>query len=110
MMDKYEYGHPFYYFKPDPSDFQEEDFIEMLLELFQDGHCFLNGLRNTPAHPDSYMTVLDYNNVAKSFKIIQEEYSLSKEIWVEFANFWIDHINKQMTTWLLGKEILRLIK
>ncbi len=78
LEEKYPYGHPFWMHKPEIEEFNG-DYSLVLLDLFQDGHCFLNGLRNTPCHCDSYMTVLDYDAVDKTFKIVQDEYSLPKE-------------------------------
>ncbi len=87
----------------------EGDFSLLLLDLFQDGHCFLNGFRNTPCHPDSYMTVLDYSAVDKTFKIIQDEYNLPKEKWLAFCDFWVNHTNKQPITCLLGLYLKRKV-
>lgn len=106
LEEKYPYGHPFWLGKPQIEDF-EGDFSLLLLDLFQDGHCFLNGFQNAPCHPDSYMTILDYAAVDKAFKIIQDEYNLPKEKWLAFCDFWVDHINKQPITCLLGLHIRR---
>ena len=105
---KYEYGHPFWLLKPELSDFDGDCYL-LLLDLFSNGNCFLNGLRNTPCHPDSYLTVLDYDAVDKSFKIIQDEFSLPKEKWIAFADYLINHINKQPVTYLLGMHIKHII-
>lgn len=95
-------------YKTQIEDF-EGDFSLLLLDLFQDGHCFLNGFRNTPCHPDSYMTVLDYSAVDKTFKIIQDEYNLPKEKWLAFCDFWVNHTNKQPITCLLGLYLKRKV-
>lgn len=106
MEEKYPYGHPFWLWKPEIEDFDGE-FSLLLLDLFQNGHCFLNGFRNTPCHPDSYMTVLDYSAVDKTLKIIQDEYNLPKEKWLAFCDFWVNHTNKQPITCLLGLHVKR---
>lgn len=106
LEEKYPYGHPFWVHKPEVEEF-DGDYPLALLDLFQGGHCFLNGIRNTPCHPDSYMTVLDYDAVDKTFKIIQDEYSLPKEKWLSFCDFWVNHTNKQPITCLLGLHIRR---
>lgn len=108
-LTNYPYGHPFWVLKPELSDFGG-DYPLLLLDLFSNGHCFLNGIRNTPCHCDSYLTVLDYDAVDKTFKIIQDEFSLPKEKWLYFADYFIDHINKQPITCLLGLHIKRLIE
>jgi len=110
MQDEYPIGHPFWLYKPERSEFDGSDSPLFLLDLFNAGHCFLNGFRNTPCHPDSYMTVLNYDAVDKTFKIIQDEYSLPKEKWLAFCDFWLNHTNKQPITCLLGLHIRRKFK
>lgn len=107
IKDEYPYGHPFWLGKPPVEDFDDGDNSLLLLDLFQGGHCFLNGIKNTPCHPDSYMTVLDYDAVDKTFKIIQDEYSLPKEKWIGFCDFWLNHTNRQPITCLLGLHLRR---
>lgn len=107
IKDEYPYGHPFWLCKPSVEEFNDGDNSLLLLDLFQNGHCFLNGIRNTPCHPDSYMTVLDYDAVDKTFKIIQDEYSLPKEKWIGFCDFWLNHTNRQPITCLLGLHLRR---
>lgn len=104
--NEYPFGHPFWLWKPTKAEILSELSLS-LLDLFNAGHCFLNGFRNTPCHPDSYMTVLDYAAVNKTFNIIQQEYSLSKDQWLEFCDFWENHTNKQPITCLLVMEIRR---
>ncbi len=108
-MQDYPYGHPFWLIKPEKEEFLNQD-CYFTLGSFQDGHCFLNGFKQTPCHPDSYMTILEYSNVEKTFKILQDEYSFDKNFWIEFADCWINHTNKQPITCLLGFEIKRLIE
>lgn len=105
----YPYGHPFWLWKPSVEDFVGDCSL-VLIDLFQSGHCFLNGFRNTPCHPDSYMTVLDYDAADKTFQIIQDEFSLPRETWIAFCDYWIDHINSQPITNLLGRHIKRKVE
>lgn len=102
----YPYGHPFWPNKPTIEEFGGDSPL-LLLDMFQGGHCFLNGIKNIPCHPDSYMTVLDYDAVDRAFKIIQHEFSLPKEKWIAFCDYWINHINKQPITCLLGLYLRR---
>ena len=106
LEEKYPYGHPFWMHKPEIEEF-DGDYPLVLIDLFQDGHCFLNGIKNTPCHSDSYMTVLDYDAVDKTLKIIQDEYSLPKEKWLDFCDFWVNHTNRQPITCLLGLHLRR---
>lgn len=80
-----------------------------LIELFQNGHAFVNGLRGTPAHPDSYMTVLDYERARAVFDIINEEYRLEDSVWLNFADYFINDPNRQPITVLLASYIQRLL-
>lgn len=103
---EYPYGHPFWLGKPP----REEVFIDSgylgLLELFQSGHVFLNGLRGTPAHPDSYMTVIDFNRFDAVFALLTQEYAISPDEWIAFANIHINHSSPQPVTTLMGRLIL----
>ena len=106
---EYPYGHPFWLCKPSIQDFSGDSAL-LLLDLFQGGHCFLNGIKRTPCHPDSYMTILDYEAVDRTYQIIQTEFSLAKEIWIAFCDYWINHTNVQPITYLLGMHLKRKIE
>lgn len=107
VKDEFPYGHPFWLGKPSIEEFGDSDNTLLLLDLFQGGHCFLNGIKRTPCHCDSYMTVLDYDAVDRTFKIIQDEFSLPKEKWIAFCDFWLNHANRQPITYLLGMHLKR---
>ena len=107
-MENYPIGHPFWLYVPEKGEL-ENDPENALMDLFNVGHCFLNDFRRTPCHPDSYMTILDYEAADKVFDIIQAEFSLSKETWLEFCDFWEYHINKQPITCMLAMHVRRKI-
>lgn len=109
MKTEYPYGHPFWFGKAAKEEYLHGNGPLMLIDDFQAGHCFINGIKKTPCHSDSYMTILDYAAADKVFDILQAEYSFSKEIWQNFCSFWINHINKQPMTCLLGYHIQRKI-
>lgn len=104
---KYPHGHPFWLHKPDAAELAKEP--EELLGLFESGHVFVNGIRGTPAHPDSYMTVLDYQRAGETFRIINEEFHLGADVWLNFADYFINHLNRQPATVLLGWHIKDLL-
>ena len=108
MSNKYPYGHPFWLEKPT----REELFSTWpwgLLDVIQYGHVFLSGIKGTPCHCDSYMTVFDYAAFDKVFDILNAEYNITKEEWISFADFWVNHINRQPMTCIMGLTIKRKI-
>ena len=104
---EYPYGHPFWVHKPELGELTSDPWA--LISLFGNGHAFVNGIRGTPAHPDSYMTVLDYERAHAVFDIINEEYRLEADVWVNFANYFINDPNRQPITVLLARYIKRLL-
>lgn len=104
MIDEYPSGHPFWLGKPERHELVEDDHLGML-DAFQHGHCFVNGIRNTPCHPDSYFTVLVYEAVDRVMEILNEEFNITPEEWTKFADYWINHTNRQPVTCMLGYHI-----
>ncbi len=100
----YPHGHPFWLGKP-----TREELFEAwpfgLLDAFQSGHCFVNGIRETSCHPDSYMTVLKYDRVDAVMDILNTEFAITQAEWIAFADYWIDHINRQPITCIMGYHI-----
>lgn len=106
-VEDYPYGHPFWIHIPERAHIVADPWA--MLDLFQSGHAFVNGINGRSAHPDSYMTVLDYDKARSVFDIINAEYSIENSEWVEFADYFINHVNRQPITTLLGMHIKRLL-
>ena len=105
----YPYGHPFWLGKPTREELIDDSYLG-LLDAIQSGHVFLNGIKGTPCHCDSYMTIFDYNAFDKVFEILNTEFNITKEEWSAFADYWINHINAQPMTKIMGLTIKRKIE
>lgn len=108
ISNSYPYGHPFWLGKPTREELFEEWPLG-LLDAFQGGHCFVNGFGGDErsCNPDSYGTVLKYERVGAVMDLLTAEFGITPEEWTRFADFWIDHTNRQPITMLLGYEIRR---
>lgn len=62
-------------------------FNNQILEVegsLQDAHVFINGLRRTPAHQDSYMTIIDESKL----KFWLSSHTFSDELLFECIEYW----------------------
>lgn len=99
----YPYGHPFWLGKPTREELFEA-YPWGLLKAFKNGLCFLN-MRGESCHPDSYGTTLSYNAADKVIDLLTAEFAVTQAEWIAFADYWIDHINRQPITVCLGYHI-----
>jgi len=75
-------------------------------DYLQSKDCFLNGITGKPAHSDSYMTVLDYNNLDG---VLQDNpYSLDD--WKKAIDYWLTNENMQPPLILAAKAAQRYFK
>ena len=78
-------------------------------DMFQGGHVFKNGIKGTPCHSDSYMTLVDYANLEATINILNGEYHLTKEEWFPHVERWITNLNSQPPFMLVAFEICRKV-
>ena len=75
-------------------------------DYLQSKNVFLNGITNKPAHSDSYMTIVDYNNLDE---VLQDNpYNLSS--WKEAIEYWLTNENMQPPLKLVAKAAQRYFK
>jgi hypothetical protein len=74
-------------------------------DLFKNNNVFINALRGTPAHSDSYMTIIDFEAFEKSFKEIKDKFT--KEEWLDASAYWINKNYLSSVIGLLGRLIKR---
>lgn len=81
--------------------------IRLVIEDYlQSKNVFLNGLNDKPAHMDSYMTVIDYENLKKAL----EESKFTKEQWESCIPEWEHYGYLSPMSALLGKIIKRYLE
>lgn len=75
-------------------------------DYLQGKEVFLNGISGKPAHSDSYMTVLDYNNLDG----VLQNNPFSLESWKEAIDYWLTNENMQPPLKLAAKAAQRYFK
>jgi len=86
----------------------EPDVLYGIEDFLQHNQVFLNGLRNTPCHMDSYMTVVDYKAVDKALKLLHDTYAPTKEDWQVLVDAWDTQPNTQIPAKLVATEVRHL--
>ena len=74
-----------------------------LEDSLQEAHIFLNGIRGTPCHSDSYMTVVDFVALDKWMA----EQKFEREALEFCVNYWLTNENMQPPLRLVAMTIQR---
>jgi len=82
---------------------------EAIEGFLQHNEVFKNGIRNTPCHMDSYMTIVDFNALDTALDILIEEYNPSEKEWNNIVNAWLSNPNNQPPAKLIALYINRKI-
>jgi len=80
---------------------------EAIESFLQHNEVFKNGIRNTPCHMDSYMTVVDFNALDTALDILITEYNPSEKEWNNIVNSWLNNSNNQPPAKLIASYINR---
>jgi hypothetical protein len=64
-------------------------------DFLQHNAVFVNGIRNTPCHMDSYMTCVVYARLDRCLEILEKQYAPTKEQWKRLTNHWLCNANTQ---------------
>jgi hypothetical protein len=56
-------------------------------QLFQDAGVFRNGMNDRPSHMYSYMTVIDFQILDKTFSEIKDKFT--REEWLDACEYWL---------------------
>ena len=76
-----------------------------LEDFLQHNGVFVNGLRGTTCHMDSYMTIVKYDRLDKCVALLVEQYEPSKEQWQRLTDHWLRNANSQPPVRIVGIEI-----
>lgn len=71
-----------------PSTSGMEDFL-------QHNGVFLNALRGTPCHQDSYMTMVSYGRLEACLALLKETFAPTLEEWKVLTDEWLGNPNMQ---------------
>ena len=74
-------------------------------DFLQHNGVFVNGIKGTPCHMDSYMTVVDFARLDKCIALLVEHYEPSKEQWKRLTDHWLTNYNSQPPARIVGIEI-----
>jgi len=73
-----------------------------LESFFQHNGVFINGVRGTPCHMDSYMTCVDFGALDRCLALLDEQYEPAAEDWSAAVNMWVNGINMQPPSRIVG--------
>lgn len=86
----------------DKLEFDFDNWMEVEDSL-QESHVFLNGIRGTPCHSDSYMTVVSFDALWEWYKT----QTFSKELLQSCVNYWSTNPNMQPPLRMVAKFLER---
>ena len=52
--------------------------FDEMISIFEKEECFINGISERPCHPESYMTILDYNKFYSTMDKIYKDHNWDK--------------------------------
>ncbi len=118
-VDLADYDHPFWGLQEDNGSFPAKTYLfrkegggcsYALEDFFQHNGVFINGLRGTKAHSDSYMTIVCYEQLFQCLDILDKEYKPSAKDWLPAYKYWSQNSNMQPPLRLVAWEIKRRYK
>lgn len=74
-------------------------------DLFQDANVFINAIRGTRAHMDSYNTIMDFEAFEKAWAEIKNQFT--REEWIEACDYWLEQGYLSPMAGLLARTIQR---
>ena len=74
-------------------------------DFLQHNAVFVNGIKGTSCHMDSYMTIVIYDRLDKCIALLVEQYEPSKEQWKRLTDHWLTNYNSQLPARIVGIEI-----
>lgn len=66
-----------------------------LEDFLQHNGVFVNGIRGTTCHMDSYMTVVEYARLDRCIILLEKHYAPTKEQWRRLTDDWLCNANTQ---------------
>lgn len=64
-------------------------------DFLQHNGVFVNGIRGTTCHMDSYMTVVEYARLDRCIILLEKHYTPTKEQWRRLTDHWLCNYNSQ---------------
>lgn len=77
-------------------------------ETFESEGVFVNAIRETPAHMDSYMTVMDFPKFFEAWDKVKEKFT--REQWISACDYWLMQNYLSPMAGLLARMVKRKLE
>jgi hypothetical protein len=84
-----------YFPKPDAPSDHVWGACTSIEDFLQHNAVFVNGIRGTTCHMDSYMTCVVYARLDRCIEILEKQYAPTKEDWRRLTDHWLCNANTQ---------------
>jgi len=74
-------------------------------DFLQHNGVFVNGIRGTTCHMDSYMTIVEYARLDRCIILLEKHYAPTKEQWRRLTDHWLCNANSQPPARIVGRHI-----
>ena len=94
-----------YFPKPDAPSDHVWSACTSIEDFLQHNGVFVNGIRGTTCHMDSYMTVVEYARLDRCIMLLEKHYAPTKEQWRRLTDHWLCNANSQPPARIVGLHI-----